>query len=81
MPFTLTGSFSPHPAACNLASNVVKHKSSRQLRSSKRLEKHGTNSFPFGGSFLFTKGGFSNAALDCRREMERNTVMVLPGAI
>lgn len=39
-------------------------------------ETRGTSSFSFGGSFLFTKGGISNAVSDHEGQMERNTVMV-----
>lgn len=44
------------------------------------VETHGTNSLLSGDSFLFTKGGFSNAVIDHRGEMEKNTVMVSLGA-
>lgn len=40
---------------------------------------HGKNSLVFRGSFLFTKSGFSNAVIDHRGEMERNTLTVSSG--
>lgn len=70
-PFTLTVSFSPCTKCCEIQVFMP----AQEQQTPGFTETHGTNSFLFEGSFLFTKGGFSNAVLDHRGEKHRHGII------